>query len=208
MKTFGILALSVTLSALASGQQIEVSAHSKPHTQDATVGYVATADEAKFDAKNPDPDSGGDTGFSAHKPGSLIGHTGKLVSWFGIVRELPAKAGDTFLIEHKYYDGLNDYHIQLASLFGAGDFRLAAADPASAIKRLSLLRVIGTVTGEKEGVPTIKAEYVRVWHLGDFTFMDYGFDATSERWKKLRQAVSLIYNPEPDAAYYGKLLGK
>jgi len=207
MKTYRVLALSMVLSAFASGQKIEVSPHRKPHTRDATVGYVSTADEAKFDAKKPDPDTG-DNGFSAKQPGSLVGHKGKLVSWFGIVRELPAKAGDTFLIEHKYYDGLNDDHIQLASLFGAGDFRLAATDAKSEIKRLSLVRVIGTVTGEQNGVPTIKPEYIRVWHLGDYTFMDYGVDATNERWKKLRQKVDLVYDPEPDASYYERLLGR
>jgi hypothetical protein len=64
------------------------------------------------------------------------------------------------------------------------------------------------VTDEVDGVPTVKADYIRVWHLGDFTFMDYGADASNERWKKLRQKVDLIYNPEPDATYYEKLLGQ
>lgn len=202
------IASVLSICSTAAAQQIEVSAHRMPHTRDATVGYVSTPDEEKFAAKKPDPDVGGDTGFSAKTPGSLKGKQGKLISWFGIIRELPGKAGGTFLIEHKHYDGLNDYHMQLASLYGVGDFKVAAADPAGAMERLSLVRVIGTVTSEDGGVPTVKADYIRVWHLGDFAFMDYGADATNERWKKLRQNIGLIYSPSPDAAYYEKLLGK
>jgi len=56
--------------------------------------------------------------------------------------------------------------------------------------------------------PTSPDKPIRVWHLGDYTFMDYGADATNERWKKLRQKVDLVYDPEPDAAYYERLLGK
>ncbi len=204
------IALSLlTLSApFLCAQQIEVSAHRKPHTRDATVGYEPTPKETTFDAKRPDFDVGGDTGFNAKKPGSLLGKTGKLISWFGIVRVLPGKAGETFLIEHKHFDGLNDFHMQLASLYGVGDFRVAAADSKGQIKRLSLVRIIGTVTGEADGVPTVKADYIRVWHLGDFAFMDYGADATNEQWKKLRQKMGLVYTPSPNAAYYEKLLGK
>lgn len=201
---FLILSLGTT-----GAQQIEVSEHRKPYTRDATVGYVSTKSEAKFDAKKPDGDVGGEAGFDAKKPGSLLGKRGKLVSWFGIVRSLPAKPGEEpVIIEHKYYDGLNDFHQQLVSLYGVGDFQVYALDPAVAMKPLSLVRVIGTVVDEKGGIPTVKADYIRVWHLGDFAFMDYGADATNERWKKLRQKVDLIYSSEPDAAYYEKLLGK
>jgi hypothetical protein len=207
MKLFSIAcAVMLMTAAVSHGQQIEVSPKSRPHTRDATIGYEPTQVEAGFDAKKPD--RGGNQGFGSTKAGTVLGYQGKLVSWFGIVRELPAKGGGTYLIEHKYFDGLNDFHIQLASLFGAGDFRVAAADPGGDIKRLCLVRIIGTVTEEKAGVPTVKADYVRVWNLGDYTFMDYGIDATNERWKKLRQKVGLIYNPRPDAEYYEKLLGK
>ncbi|MGV3658661.1 MAG: hypothetical protein ACO1TE_00705 [Prosthecobacter sp.] len=208
MKTSLLLLVCLLFPTFANAQQIETSPHRKPHTRDATVGYESTKLEATFDARNPDPSTGGDTGFKAKKPGSLLGRTGKLVAWFGIVRELPGKPGEPFLIEHKYYDGLNDFHMQLASLYGAGDFKLEAADPKSEIKRLSLIRVIGKVTGEKGGVPTVKAEYIRVWNLGDYAFMAYGADASNERWKKLRQEGASDYSSEPDAAYYEKLLGK
>ncbi|MEK7952317.1 hypothetical protein [Luteolibacter soli] len=205
---FAVLSLSILGIASGLAQQIEVSPHHKPYTRDATVDYVATTEEAKFDSKKPDSDVGGDPDADAKKPGSLLGKTGKLISWFGIVRELPAKPSEPFLIEHKHYDGLNDDHIQLASLYGVGDFKVTASDPRGNLKRLSLVRVIGTVTGEKDKIPTVKADYIRVWHLGDFTFMDYGADATNEKWKKLRQKVDLIYSPQPDAKYYEKLLGK
>ncbi|MCX6852809.1 MAG: hypothetical protein NTY98_28300 [Verrucomicrobia bacterium] len=207
MKSVHLVFTLLMLAELSGyGQQIEISPKSRPHTQDATVGYEPTKVEEGFEAKNPDRGTGGS--FGAEKAGSLAGYQGKLVSWFGIVRELPSKEGGTYLIEHKYFDGLNDFHIQLASLYGAGDFRASAADPKGAIKRLCLVRIIGTVTEEKEGVPTVKADYVRVWNPGDYTFMDYGIDATTERWKKLRQKMKLIYDPTPDAAYYEKLLGK
>lgn len=201
-----VFALMLVGELAGRGQQIEVSPQSRPHTQDATVGYEPTEVEAGFEAKNPDRGTGGN--FGAEKAGTLTGYNGKLISWFGIVRELPTKADGTFLVEHKYFDGLNDFHIQLASLYGAGDFRVVASDPKGVIKRLSLVRIIGTVFGEKDGVPTVKADYVRIWNLGDYTFMDYGVDASAERWKKLRQKMKLIYNPSPDAGYYEKLLGK
>ena len=89
-----------------------------------------------------------------------------------------------------------------------GDFRVYALDPTVAMKPLSLVIVIGTVVSEAGGVPTVKADYIRVWHLGDFAFKDYGADATNERWKKLRQKTNQIYSSEPDAAYYERLLGK
>lgn len=208
MKTAPPLFLLLLVTGFANAQQIETSAPRKPHTQDATVGYEFTKREASFETQKPDYSTGGDTGFNATKPGSLLGRKGKLVAWFGIVREVSDKAGAPLLIEHKYYDGLNDAHMQLASLHGAGDFKLEATDPKSEIKRLSLIRVIGKVTGEMDGVPTVKAEYIRVWNLGDYAFMAYGADASNERWKKLRQEGASDYSSEPDAAYYEKLLGK
>ncbi len=112
-----------------NAQQIEVSPHRKPLTRYATVRYTSTALEDTFDENKSDSDLGSDTGFEAKKPGTLFGKRSKLISWFGIVRELPIKAGGPYLIEHKYFDGLNDEHIQLVSLYGTGDFQVIAADP-------------------------------------------------------------------------------
>ncbi len=195
----------MALSCACHAQTIEQGPARRPHTQDSTGAYQASPEEKKFDEKKPATTQ---SGFGSKEADKLTGFKGKLVAWFGIVRELPGKDGGTYLIEHKYFDGLNDHHIQLASLYGAGDFRVEAKDPKSEIKRLALVRIIGTVTGEKDGVPTIKAEYIRVWKMGDYTFMDYGVDASNEKWKKLRKEVEMIYDSDPDAAYYEKLLGK
>ncbi|MCB1275411.1 hypothetical protein [Prosthecobacter sp.] len=201
-----LIASFLLLPVCLNAQVIEVSPPRQPHTIDATVGYEMTSKEETFHAKKPD--MGGDNGFGAKKAGTLLGFKGKLVSWFGIVREIPEGGKGTFLIENKYYDGLNDAHMQLASLYGAGDFRVEAVDSKKQIKHHCLVRVIGDVTGEKEGAPVVKAQYIRVWNLGDFAFMDYGVDASNERWVRLRQKVNLVYSPSPDAAYYEKLLGK
>jgi hypothetical protein len=202
-----VLSLLLLLLTSAHAQLIQVSPPHRPHTQDATVGYEPTSEEAKFDARQPDV--GGENSFGAKKADTLLGKKDKLVAWFGILRERTAKgATDTWLIEHKYYDGLNDFHIQLASLFGAGDFTITAADPKAQLQRHALVRVISTVTEEKDGVPHVKPEYIRVWNLGDYTFMDYGVDASNERWVKLRQKMNLVYSPTPTVEYYEKLLGK
>ncbi|WP_035603116.1 hypothetical protein [Haloferula sp. BvORR071] len=205
MKRALLIALAAGMIPVASAQLIEPGPKRRPHTQDSTGGYEASPEEKKFEAKKPITT---ESGFGSTKADSLLGVKGKLVSWFGIVRELPGKDGGTYLIEHKYFDGLNDDHIQLASLYGAGDFHVEAKDPRGEIKRLALVRVIGTVTEEKDKVPTVKADYIRVWKMGDYTFMDYGVDASNEKWKKLRKEMELIYDPDPDAAYYEKLLGK
>jgi len=190
-------------------QQIEVSPKRQPHTRDATVAYAETKVEAGFEPKDPAGGSGPPGGANEGKAGTLKGYKDKVVAWFGIVRELPVGKDQPYLIEHRYYDGLNDDHMQLASLNGAGDFRLLAADPKTEIKHLCLVRVIGTVTEEKDGVPTVKANYIRVWNLGDFAFMDYGKNGGNPRWRKLlKRDPADTYSPEPDAKYYEDLLGK
>jgi hypothetical protein len=200
-----LLLWAIALFCTCHAQTIEAGPKRRPHTENATMDYAASPEEKKFDAKKP---ATTESGFGSKEAPKLTGFQGKLVAWFGIVRELPARDGETFLIEHKYFDSLNDHDIQLASLFGAGDFRVTAKDTKKQIKRLALVRIIGTVSEEKDGAPTVKAEYIRVWNMGDYTFMDYGVDASNERWKKLRKPVELVYDPSPDAAYYENLLGK
>ena len=202
------LFLFFLLAAIARAQQIEISPAHQPFTQYATVGYKTTEIEKDFQKRKPDL-GGGNSSFISKEAGSLLGKKGKLVAWFGVLRELPAKDGDgTYLIENKYYDGLNDFHIQLASIYGAGDFRMKAEDSRGELKRFALVRVIGTVESEKDGVPLVNAEYIRVWNMGDYTFMGYGVDGSNPRWVKLRQEMKQVYTPEPTVEYYEKLLGK
>ena len=45
------------------------------------------------------------------------------VGWFGIVRQVEVRENQTvLLVEHKYFDGLTDAHIQAVSFNGSGDF--------------------------------------------------------------------------------------
>jgi hypothetical protein len=200
--------LSVALAESVSGQDIEVSPHRKPHTQDSTVGYEMTAVEMKHQ-EGLKPDMGKQVGFGTKEADSLVGKTGKVVAWFGIVREIkPLGKGAELLVEHKYFDGLNDGHMQLASIFGAGDFRARLAATHPDLGKHCLVRIIGKVTEQKDKLPMVEAIYVRVWRKGDFAFMDYGKDASNERWVKLRQKTGPgVYSSEPDEDYYKALLG-
>src|SRR3954447_3227682 len=84
------------------GQDIEISPHRKPHTQDATVGYQATQLEKRQQTALK-PDFGKPAGFSTTEADSLLGKTGQQVAWFGIVREIkPEGKGAVLLLEHKY----------------------------------------------------------------------------------------------------------
>src|SRR3981189_2358678 len=52
---------------------------------------------------------------------------GEYVGWFGIVRTAEydaAKSQTNLLIEHKYFDGMTDLHLQIVSIYGAGDFHV------------------------------------------------------------------------------------
>jgi len=46
------------------------------------------------------------------------------------------------------------------------------------------VRVYGTVAREENGLPVIKADYLRVWHWGQFNFYNFGEDRGNARWKK------------------------
>ena len=53
----------------------------------------------------------------------LAKQAGEYVGWFGIVRQktFDAAANETRLtLEHKYFDGLIDAHMQVVSIYGAG----------------------------------------------------------------------------------------
>jgi hypothetical protein len=140
----------------------------------------------------------------------LADQAGIYVGWFGIVREATwdeKKGVTSLLIEHKYYDGLTDLHIQVVSINGAGDFTATIPKQAN-IPPLSLVRVYGKVSKDKDGSASVAAEYVRVWDWGFFTFMDYGKDKTNPKWLKLRKLDGEdAYSSRPDDAFYEKRIG-
>lgn len=142
---------------------------------------------------------------------SLVGAAGKYAGWFGIVREIspnPRDGGTRLLIEHKYFDGLTDGHLQVVSLFGAGDFSVSLAGAGEEIPRLGLVRVYGEVAIGDDGLPLLTAGYVRVWNWGLFTFMPYGEDRSNPRWISLRQIPAEdAYSSRPAARFYRELLG-
>ncbi|WP_193211922.1 hypothetical protein [Luteolibacter marinus] len=144
----------------------------------------------------------------------LTEQAGQYVGWCGIVREIgydPAKDQTRLLVEHKYFDGLTDLHLHIVSIFGAGDFQVAIPGKLKPdqIKPLSLVRIYGKVLAGNEAGPAIRADYIRVWDWGFFTFMDYGKDKGNAKWRKLRTVDDDdIYDPRPDPSFYETRLGK
>ena len=155
----------------------------------ATCSYKPTETEAPYFARLSDAEkTNGDMRHSY----SIHGKTGTYVAWFGIVRgnTPPAESGGdvTLLVEHKYFDGMTDCHIMLVQWTGSGDFTAKLKVDPAAIPALSLVRIYGTVTGEKLSVPEVRVDYIRVWPWRTFTFMDLsGNDHTNPRWKKISQ---------------------
>jgi hypothetical protein len=172
--------------------------------------YEPTTAEAK--AAEPGVIENEHAVFDATKADVLTGKTGKRIAWFGIVREIAVdkKANATrWLVEMKYFDGIVDAHIQLASIYSAGDFTVSLPGEGYEVKPLSLVRVIGVVEKDEKGVPHVKAEYVRNWDWGHFSFMDYGKEAGNPKWAKLRQVSGDdVYHPNPNDEYYEQRLGK
>jgi hypothetical protein len=105
---------------------------------------------------------------------------------------------------------MTDCHIMLVSMSGSGDFaaRVEASDvPVAA---LTLVRIYGTVTPQKNGIPMIAADFIRVWPWMTFTFTDLGAkDKTNPRWKKDCKVCEAerVYRPYPDEKYYRRALG-
>jgi hypothetical protein len=150
----------------------------------------------------------------------LLGRVGQKVAWFGIVREdrfVKARgeraAHHELLVEHKYFDGLTDLHQQIVHFAGAGDIeaQVPFAEKELPNELLTLVRCYGTVTAEKQGVPTLELEFVRVWPWNNFAFMDLGGpaypDRTNKRWRKGLDLPDSVYSARPDTAYYERLLG-
>ncbi len=140
----------------------------------------------------------------------------KYVGWFGIVRQIDEDTSTnrtTLTVEHKYFDGLTDAHLQAVSFNGSGDFQAVLAGTGHRIPPLSLVKVYGAVTQGKEGtLPRIDVVFVRNWHWGTFTFLDnYGTQRGSAKWRKANQVpLDEIYEPWPHPChhYYEERLGK
>jgi hypothetical protein len=142
---------------------------------------------------------------------TLQGPAGRRIAWFGIVRDVvedKAKNETRLTVEMKYFDGFTDLHLQIVSMSGAGDFRAVIPGTNHGIKKLSLVRVYGKVASEANGVPTVAAQFVRVWDWKLFAFMAYGNDKSNPQWVKLRKMdKDDIYSSEPDDHYYEERLG-
>jgi len=139
---------------------------------------------------------------------------GKFVSWFGIVRGISVNQQEgnkiTLLLEHKYFDGLTDCHIMMVSQSGSGDFSASLTSNAESIPSLALVRVYGKVLDEKNEIPLVAVEYIRIWPWLTFTLTDLGAeDHTNPRWAKYCKPCKggRIYNPYPNKDYYLKILG-
>lgn len=176
-----------------------------------TKAYVPSKQEQPFFAKLDEKEraTGGLAGDYdiAKKEGVYIG-------WFGIVREITedvAADKTTVLVEHKYFDGLTDLHIQALSFNGSGDFKAVLRGTGHSIGQLNLVKVYGTVAkGAAGGAPQVDAVFVRDWHWGTFTFLlASGKQRGSEQWRKLNEVeLESIYDPYPDDSYYVARLGK
>ena len=149
---------------------------------------------------------------AAGDPYTIHGKAGKYIAWFGIVRGItpPAKAGDDvqLLVEHRFFDGSSDCRLMVVAQTGAGDFQAGLRiDPAS-IPPLALVRIYGVVVAEKDHVPQVLAQYMRVWPWHTFTFTQYGpADQSNRRWAKFAQYGGQMYNPSPTEDYYRHVLG-
>lgn len=117
----------------------------------------------------------------------LKGHDAQLVSWWGIVRNIKCNSdhrSGTLLIENKYFHGNTDCNFQSISINGGGDFEIRLTNIPDDLVPLVLVRVYGIVTHESRDRPLIKADYVRVWHWGQFRFWNFGEDHGNREWKK------------------------
>lgn len=136
------------------------------------------------------------------------------VGWFGIVRQVDVRERDnqtTLLVEHKYFDGFTDTHIQALSFNGSGDFTVVLSGIGYEIEPLSLVKVYGGASIlNADSKPVVNAEFVRNWHWGTFTFiLASGEQRGSEEWRKLNSVdLDDIYDPYPDDEYYKQRLGK
>ncbi len=142
---------------------------------------------------------------------TLAGQGGRYVGWFGIVRSTTwdGQVHRTALqIQHLYFDGLSDLHLQVVSLYGAGDFTAALPGPAPTIPKLGLVRCYGIATKGDNDAVMLAPEYIRVRAWGMFTFMDYGPDKSNPAWVRMRRVIGdNAYSSRPDDQFYRQRLG-
>jgi len=212
--SFVVLAISLTPCCILHGanEQSALVEHSKPLVRTSpglgTTFYAPSPaeKEATKDWTSDELQSG------SPKTETLRGPQGRRIAWFGIVREVvedKTKNETRLSVEMKYFDGLTDLHLQIVSLFGAGDFGVVIHKTGHQIKKLSLVRVYGKVVSEEDGVPVVSAQFARVWNWKLFAFMAYGNDKSNPKWVKLRkmQDKDDIYRSDPDDQYYEERLG-
>ena len=144
---------------------------------------------------------------------SIHGKTNKYIGWFGIVRGISAadSGGDVkLLVEHKFFDGSTDCRIMVVAQNGGGDFVADVRIDPALLPPLALARIYGVVTGEKDGIPQVFAQYVRVWPWHTFTFTEFGpADQSNPRWSTYAHTGPgwKVYNESPTEDYYRAMLG-
>jgi hypothetical protein len=220
MRNF-LLSAAICLSPLAFSQTADGAdtttgsdkfvEHSKPIRRTSEV--LGTTAYPPTDAEKHAIKAYTETELASGSPesGTLKGKPGRRIAWFGIVRDVhedKAKNETRLRVEMKYFDGMTDLHLQIVSLYGAGDFETVIPGTGHGIKNLSLMRVYGKVVGETGGLPLVSAQFVRDWDWGLFAFMDYGSDKSNPNWVKLRKVDKFhIYSSRPDQQYYEDRIG-
>jgi hypothetical protein len=151
---------------------------------------------------------------SAADPYTIHGKTGKYIAWFGIVRGItppPQAGGDVkLLVEHKFFDGATDCQIMVVSQSGGGDFEAGVRIDPALIPPLALVRIYGVVGSERDNLPHVLAQYVRVWPWHTFTFTRFGPpDQSNPRWAKSASIGNgwQVYSTSPTEDYYRHMLG-
>jgi hypothetical protein len=172
----------------------------------ATAAYTPTEFEAAFRDIQADPYEKA----QSRAKGKLSGYAGKRVGWFGIIRRIEVEESlnrTRVLVESKYFDGLTDEDLQVVSIYGAGDFIADVPGTRHPLKLLRLARIIGVVESEEGHIPRVRAEYIRTWEWGQFTFMDYGVDDSNQAWVAQRQLSGDVYSRRLTSDYYQRCLG-
>ncbi|HEY6490154.1 MAG: hypothetical protein WCC26_03900 [Terracidiphilus sp.] len=204
------LVLGCALTVTAAGQTpLDVQAI-RPGGTTGTCEYKANGPEKPYLSN---VSKGETVNGSATDPYSIYGKTGKYVAWFGIVRGITApaqKGGDVkVLVEHRFFDGMTDCQIMVVAENGGGDFEAHLRIDPSLIPPLALVRIYGVVMDEKNHMPQVFAEYMRLWPWRTFTFANFGPpNKSNPRWAQFATADGIpVYNSSPTEDYYRHMLG-